>query len=242
MTTPWWRHLLPGRCLLCQAALPPEADPDVCGYCLDALPWNEPACPRCGLPLPQAGARCRDCARRRPPCSITVAPLRYEAEAALWVRRLKDRAGMVEGRTLGVLLAQAVQRRYQQSPALRRPDLLAPVPLGWWRLARRGHNQAITLAVPVARALGVPLARSLLTRHGGVRQRGSSRARRLNQPANVFRCRRRWEPPGPCVALVDDVITTGATAAAAARTLIDAGAAEVHVLAATRTPPPDAPG
>jgi predicted amidophosphoribosyltransferase len=56
--------------------------------------------------------------------------------------------------------------------------------------------------------------------------------------AESFRCRRRFAEPGPCIAIVDDVLTTGATAAALARALLDAGAAEVHVLAATRTPPP----
>lgn len=238
MNTPWWRHLLPGRCLLCDVALPPETDPDVCGYCLDALPWNEPACPRCGLPLPQAVSRCRDCDRRAPPYAATIAPLRYEDSAAHWVRRLKDHVGMVEGRVLGVLLARTAAHRYGSTPALRRPDLLIPVPLTWWRLAKRGHNQAIALALPVARALEAPLWRTGAERRQGGRQRGARRSRRLDQPGGAFRCRHRFPAPGPCIGVVDDVVTTGATATALTRILLEAGAAEVHVLAATRTPPP----
>lgn len=242
MKTPWWRHLLPGQCLLCETGLPPEADPDLCTHCLDALPWNEPACPRCGLPLPQAVSRCRECDRRTPPFAATIAPLRYEDCAAEWVRRLKDHLGMVEGRVLGMLLARAAVHRYRASPDLRRPDLLVPVPLTWWRLARRGHNQAIALALPVAAAMRVPLWRRAAARRSGARQRGSDRSRRLDQPSGAFRCRQRFEAPGPCIGLVDDVVTTGATAAALARSLLGAGAAEVHVLAATRTPPPGWPG
>lgn len=238
MKTPWWRHLLPGQCLLCATALPPETDPDLCPYCLDALPWNDPACSRCGLPLPQVISRCPACDRRAPPHAVTIAPLRYEDWAADWVRRLKDYAGMVEGRTLGVLLARAAMNRYRNEPELRRPDLLIPVPLTWRRLARRGHNQAITLALPVARALQAPLQRTAVLRRAGARQRGASRTRRLDQPADAFHCRHPFEPPAPCIGLVDDVVTTGATAAALSRALLRAGAAEVHVLAATRTPPP----
>lgn len=231
-----WRHLLPGTCLLCEVPVPPADDLDLCVHCADALPWNLPACLRCGLPLKAAPAAgiCTECAARPPPYTMTVAPLRFESDPASWVRRLKDRMGMVEGRVLGTLLARAAARRYRAG-GHEPPDLLVPVPLHWRRLIRRGHNQAVSLGVPVAHALGRPLRRTGILRLPGPGQRGRGRAARLHHPAAAFRCRRPWPQPAPRIGIVDDVMTTGATAAALAQALLDAGAREVHVLAATRT-------
>jgi len=240
MEVPLWRQLLPGRCLLCELPVPDSLPADLCEHCSAGLPWNAPACPRCALPVPlilEPGAVCRQCERRPPPFAAALAPLRFEGFPALWVRQLKDRLGMVEGRVLATLLAEAAARRYAD-PACRRPDVVLPVPLTWRRLVRRGHNQALTLAVPVARRLGVPLWRLAVRRRVGPSQRGLGRARRLDVSAASFQCRRRFAEPGPCIAVVDDVMTTGATAAALTTALLAAGAAEVHVLAATRTPPP----
>lgn len=240
------RCLLPGTCLLCEVLLPADNDLDLCPPCLAALPWNNSACPQCGAPGAATGPAvvagpCADCRRRPPPFALTVAPLRYESYARLWVGRLKDRLGMVEGRVLGMLLAEAAAVRYAAAPADApdgpAPDLIVPVPLRPTRLARRGHNQALTLAGPVARRLGIPLARHVAFRQrAGARQRGLSRRQRLRNPIGAFAIRRTWPEPGPRIAIVDDVVTTGATAAELARCLLAAGAREVHVLCAARTP------
>lgn len=233
------RQLLPGTCLCCGQAVAAATDTDLCPWCLDALPWNHSACPRCAEPA-TAPAPCRRCELRPPPFRLALAPLRYEGHPRQWVRQLKDRLGMVEGRVLGMLLAEAAERCYRASdpagaPAC--PDALVPVPISARRLAWRGHNQAVSLALPVARRLGIPLLRRAVIRAaGGRRQRGLSRSARLQNPRGAFRCRRPWPPPGPVLALVDDVLTTGATAAELSRVLLEAGAREVHVLAATRSP------
>jgi ComF family protein len=236
------RQLLPGTCVMCDGAIPPDADPDLCTFCLDTLPWNDPACPGCAEPLEPGLAlttvrTCPRCRRRPPPFSHALAPLVYEGFPQAWVRRLKDHLGMVEGRILGTLLADAADRLYagREGVAPRAPDLLVPVPLTASRLARRGHNQALTLALPVARRLGVPvLRRAVVRRRPGRRQRGLGRAARLSNLRETFASRRQWHGD-PCVGIVDDVMTTGATAAELARVLLAAGAAEVHVLCATRT-------
>lgn len=240
------RQLLPGVCLLCDSPLPATAELDVCRYCLAALPWNDDACPRCALPLaPQhpwtdgEAEPCADCTAHPPPFVRALAPLRYEGFARQWVLRLKDRLGMVEGRTLGILLARAAEARYALPGRAGRPDLIVPVPLTLARLARRGHNQAVTLAIPLAHRLGVPIARrGALRLRSGHRQRGLPRRQRLANPSGLFASRLRWAYHGPRVAIVDDVMTTGATAAELARALLDAGAREVEVLCATRTPLP----
>jgi ComF family protein len=139
-----------------------------------------------------------------------------------------------------MLLAEASAARYAAAAHDAHggsADLIVPVPLRPARLARRGHNQALTLAGPVARRLGIPLARHLAIRQRvGARQRGLSRRQRLRNPLGAFAIRRTWSEPGPRIAIVDDVVTTGATAAELARRLLAAGAREVHLLCATRTP------
>lgn len=240
------RTLLPGACLLCDSPLATaHTGPDLCRFCHAALPWNRHPCRRCGEPLAPGrvgvDALCAACRRRPPPFLLTVAPLCYHAEARTWVGRLKDRLGMVEGRILGTLLADAAERCYAD-PRVPRPAALIPVPLSALRLAWRGHNQALTLALPVARRLQVPVLRRAVARcRGGRPQRGLRRLQRLDNSSGRFVSRRRWDN-GPCLAIVDDVMTTGATAAELARVLLDAGAGEIHVLSATRTPPLTVPG
>jgi ComF family protein len=238
MFTRMLRTLFPGACLLCDAPLTPGEDLDLCRYCRDALPWIVDPCARCGLPLP-AGLHdtCAQCRRDPPPWLAAVTPLRYEGPVAAWIRRLKDHLGMVEGRTLGLLLADAAAANARTRPT---PDLLVPVPLTLRRLAWRGHNQAISLALPLAVRLGIPLARAAARR---VRvtppQRGLSRAQRQRNLGGAFVVRR--DVTGLRVGIVDDVLTTGATAGELTRCLLAAGALEVHVFCAARTIRTDLP-
>ena len=239
------RQLLPGTCLMCDGAIPAESALDLCRFCLDALPWNDTACQRCAEPLPEAAAdavphtlMCERCRSEPPPFIRTLAPLKYQDAPRAWVGRLKDQLGMVEGHILGTLLADAAARCYRQARdgTLRVPDLLVPVPLTARRLAWRGHNQALTLARPVARKLGIPLSkRAVLRVRPGARQRGLGRSERLHNLDGIFVARHRWHEP-ICIGIVDDVMTTGSTAAELCRVLLAAGAGEVHVLCATRTP------
>ncbi|MFU8814554.1 MAG: ComF family protein [Pseudomonadales bacterium] len=239
----FFRHLLPGACLLCEQALPATAELDLCAFCRPALPWNQHACPQCAQPRAPGSTEsaCHHCLQRPPPFVRALAPLRYEGYVQPWIRRLKDNLGLVEGRLLGMLMADAAAQAYQPRDgalgAGRRPDLLVPVPLAPARLARRGHNQALTLALPVARRLGIPVLRHAAARRSGFgQQRGRSRAQRLEATADLFVCRQRWQQPRPCIGIVDDVITTGTTATALAQVLLAAGADEVHLIAAARTP------
>jgi ComF family protein len=120
-----------------------------------------------------------------------------------------------------------------------RPDLIVPVPLSPARLAERGYNQAWELARRLARSTGVParadvLQRVLDTPH----QADLNRAQRLLNPRGAFTVptRRRAAVAGLRIALVDDVLTTGATAREAAQALLRAGAAAVDVWVVARTP------
>lgn len=107
---------------------------------------------------------------------------------------------------------------------------IVPVPLSLWRRLRRGFNQAELLATRLGRRLGVPVRRSLRRRGRGA-QVGRSRAERLRLARRSFALR---TPLSGAVLLVDDVVTTGSTAAACTRALMRGGAQSVHVLALAR--------
>ena len=110
-------------------------------------------------------------------------------------------------------------------------DLIVPAPLHWWRRYRRGFNQAELLAAEVSRLAGIPMAGVLRRRKATQTQTGLTRQERHLNVRGAFQVRRPWMVAGRRVALVDDVVTTGATADACAAALKGAGAARVVVLA-----------
>ncbi len=135
---------------------------------------------------------------------------------------------------LGEILADAVTLAY---PAHIRPQVLIPMPLHWRRLMRRGLNQAQVIAAPTRRRLRITTQLSRLKRrYQTINQHELGRSERLTHLTRSF-----YSKPlhGQHIALVDDVITTGATASAAAQACLDAGASRVDLWCATRTPAPD---
>ncbi len=115
-----------------------------------------------------------------------------------------------------------------------RPDTIVSVPVHWARRWIRGFDHAALLAADVAKGLGRPMVGALRRRRGGP-QVGRTRPERLKLSETSFPVRRRV---AGLVLLVDDVFTTGATAAACTRALLRAGAERVHVLTLARTPRP----
>jgi ComF family protein len=178
---------------------------------------------------------CGACQTHPPDYLSTCAPLRYEAPIDRLLPRFKFHAGLAEGRLLSALVLPRVD------PALlRAADLIVPLPLHPQRLGRRGYNQALELARPLARAARRPLDPHALRRvratppQSELDAAGRRRNVRGAFAADAARVR------GRRVLLVDDVNTTGATAAEAATTLLHAGACEVHLLAIARAPRPGA--
>ena len=217
--------LLPRVCRLCDA--PVNADLDLCPPCRRSLPWNRLPCPSCAAPLPAGAGLCRQCALKPPPFQRTIAPLLFEGAVPKLIHAVKFGKGYSQAKLLSRLLGDAVAAA--DDPL---PDLLVPVPLAMGRLLRRGHNQAILLATPLSRRFGIPLKRTAVRRVGRTApQRGQTRAARARSVRGAFKA---TEPFAGTVAIVDDVMTTGATTAELARVLLEAGADEVVVWAAAR--------
>lgn len=229
-------HLLGERCALCGAIAH-----GLCDGCRSDLPGVGNACRICALPLP--GARspeltCATCQTRRPGFVRTVAALRYAPPTDDLIAALKYREGLELARPLGHCLLEALDGTGTVLNAW--PDRLVPVPMPSDRLRQRGFNQAAEIARVIGKGLGIPVARGIAVRAGGAgTQRGLSRAARRGNVRNAFDAR--GSAP-PHVAIIDDVMTTGATAEALSRVLLAAGASTVEVWVVARTPPPGSGG
>lgn len=171
---------------------------------------------------------CGSCLRAAPPFESALAVYEYAFPVDRLLQRFKFSGDLAVGRWLAQRLADRASR-------VARPTVVVPMPLSRERLKTRGFNQAGEIARVVARRIGAPLELRVLERtRDTVPQSGLSRRARRANLRGAFRCARGFA--GEDVALVDDVITTGATAHEAARALKRAGAASVHIWAVARTP------
>ncbi|MFO8044899.1 MAG: ComF family protein [Halomonas sp.] len=221
------RRQLPGRCVFCLGIT--DRERPWCGDCLAALPWNLPACPRCAEPLPgwPEARPCGHCLRHPPSFERSRVPLRYEKEVAGLVQRFKFEASPRAGTVLLALLEAGLPEM-----ALAWPEALVPVPLHPRRARQRGFDQGEWLARRLARRLELPLVRAQRRRDTPT-QRGLDREERRRNLSGAFVIEGALPQR---VALVDDVMTTGATLGALALACRVAGAREVEAWAVARTP------
>ena len=204
----------------------------LCADCVARFARLVPRCARCGLRLGLAAPACGQCLRDPPPFERTHCVADYGFP---WDRLIA--AFKFEGRT--ELAGMLADRLHEVVAAAPRAQLVLPVPLSTPRLAERGYNQAWELARRVARQAGLPARADLLLRpFDGAHQAELGRAERQQNLRTAFMVdpRRRPALQGLRVALVDDVMTTGATAREAAATLLRAGAAAVDLWVLARTP------
>ena len=216
-----------GTCYLCRGA----ARGVLCAACEADLPrLSGPRCLRCALAAPEGAAECGRCLARPPAYDATVAALAYGFPADVLVQALKFRGELALAPLLGGLLARSL-------PPDARADLLLPVPLAAARLRARGFNPAMELARPLAAATGARLDPRLAERlRDTPPQVELPWAERAANVRGAFGCARALE--GAAIAVVDDVMTTGATLHELAATLKRAGASRVVNWVLARTPPP----
>ena len=225
--------LLPPRCLGCGKVVARTAA--LCAGCWKGVQFlDPPLCALCGFPLEYdlgPEALCGACVRAPPGFDRARAVMRYDEGSRGLVLGFKY-ADRTEGAAAyGAWLARAGAELTAEA------DLIAPVPLHWMRLFARRFNQAALLAQALGRETGLPVVPDLLLRRRHTPSQGRlSQDQRRRNVAGAFAVKGARAPrlAGRRVLLVDDVLTTGATAAACARTLRRAGASAVDVLVLAR--------
>jgi ComF family protein len=227
----------PGLCQTCGRPLSP-IDDSFCDPCSRLLFTDlVPACPACAATVGQHGVVAGRCPRCRDEGFAFAAALRlgeYDGLLRQVVLRLKDRRG--EG--LAELLAQRWAARAASAFRSLGADVVVPVPLHFWRRMWRGYNQSAALAGALSRALGLPCQAGWLRRvRHTPRQTAQSASGRKENVRGAFAVRRGAPLAGRAILLVDDVMTTGATAGEAARMLRAAGAARAVVAVLARAEP-----
>lgn len=223
-------------CLICDESSG-TADP-VCGACETELPWLMEHCEVRALPLPATGLVCGQCLKQPQAFKQVVAPWTYSFPIDSLISRFKHQARWPLGHLLAHLLGQFLQHRYEDA-ALARPDCLLPVPLARKRLRERGFNQAAMLARWLSEDLNIPWDEHLLSRpRETVAQQDLDARTRKRNLHQAFALADGAQVKGRHLALIDDVLTTGATASSLARLLMDAGARQVDVYCLARTPKP----
>ncbi len=221
---------LPSLCEVCRS----WSDAALCTACVARFAAPRPRCARCGLALGVAAPACGACLRAPPPFERTVCVADYGFPWDRLVADFKFHGRAERASLLAERLTAAV--REANAPL---PDTVVAVPMSASRLSQRGYNQAWELARRVAAALALPASATLLVRPvDTAHQIELGRAERQRNLRNAFMVdpAQRSVLRGRRLALVDDVMTTGATAHAAAEALLRAGAAAVDVWVLARTP------
>lgn len=218
--------VLPRSCIICNEEIERGL---ICDNCLEYLPLAEPPfCPVCGRPVAQEG-RCFFC-RDRSALDHGRAWLLFVPPSDKVIHHFKYR-----GKTaLAHLLARAMAGITRADFVLAQADLIAPIPLFWWKQLRRGYNQSAALAQIMSRETGIAQQEPLKRRKNTRTQTRLDAAARRKNVLNAFEVR--GDIRDRKVLLVDDVLTTGATLTECARVLKEAGAAKVYSCVAAITP------
>jgi ComF family protein len=221
--------IYPRLCWVC--AVPLDAEASVCAACHAALTHDpHQTCPRCSSTVGayvNLDGGCTVCREQSFAFERAVRLGPYDGKLREVILRMKHISGEVLAEVVGQVWCQAQREVLRSLPA----EVLVPIPLHWFRRWTRGYNQAETLAQTLARQLGLPCWPHCLRRIRNTPRQAweqSPRRRQINV-RGAFRARSGYALSGKNVLLIDDVMTTGATASEAARALLQAGAAKVFL-------------
>lgn len=224
--------LVPSECATCREHLQ-YPNHCLCNGCIKTLPRLDTSCSQCAIPL-ASNTLCGDCLKRPPAFRRCIAGFEYQQPVNTMIKRIKTDPHAPELKQLSDLLAETILASYGPNEL---PDIMIPVPLHWTKQLRRGFNQSEGIShllgnkLPGSKIHGHYLTRTTL----GPAQHLQGRKQRLEGMVGAFKMRGNQNIKGRSVALVDDVVTTGATANGAAKILLAAGATSVDIWCIART-------
>ncbi len=202
----WLKHLFPGTCVLCQ--LPSDRHKDLCQTCENFLPWI---------------------GEENTNDIFTL--FRYEEPIDHLITQLKFNHKLIYAKILGNLMAEKLSQHYQNNKL---PELIIPMPLHKKRLKERGFNQAIEIAKPIAKKLGIPIDRKSCQRVKHTEAQSLiPAAKRHKNIANAFELN--GNLTAKHIAILDDVTTTGSTIKELKTTLQDSGISNIDVWCCAKT-------
>lgn len=200
----------------------------LCDACLHDLPVSLWSCSQCAEPMLQPG-RCGKCQQHPPSFDYAHCSYLYQAPLAGWIKAVKDRRRTTWLPRLTWLQSQ------RPPPSLASADALVFIPSSRWKRIWRGFNPAGILAQSLSHQYAIPLLKHALVKTSARDQRGLTAAERRRNLRHAFQPTG-VDLSGQHILIIDDVMTTGATADAAARALKKQGAAIVGIWALARTP------
>lgn len=221
------------QCLLCGDLNPQR----ICQQCKIYFQPPQKPCKRCAIPLPLSGQHhepiCGECLKTPPSYDHVFTPYVYEQPLAKLIQDFKHKGHEHIGRALADLLCESVKTYFEKNFSLF-PDRIIAVPLHWRRQWQRGFNQAETFASALRDQLGIKELTKVKRLNNTDSQKGLNREQRLKNLRGSFSVIEALG--GKNIAIIDDVMTTGATVNTLAKALKHAGAVQVCVIALARTP------
>jgi len=234
--------VLPSSCVLCKGSVSHHNN-CLCNLCIANLPWLLNKCPRCSIPF-APNKLCPDCQKTPPVFRRCISAVEYKIGAVdKLIMNIKRNPFCPEIEELSRLLAHTIEQAYQGTCI---PSIIIPVPLHWRKLMSRGFNQSSSIARIVASHFShTKVHENLFIRpkHSSPQHLKTKKQRMLDM-RNVFTMHighnkvqgdAQLTFSGKSVAIVDDVVTTGATVNALARTLLNSGAKYVDIWSIART-------
>ena len=217
------------KCILCRQRS--HAASQICNDCYQSLPWHV-GCGRCGnsILVTATGTHCKHCLLEPPPYQQLISAWQYAFPLSQIISQFKF-SDQIHWQKF---LSQGLIRQLQQRPDFILPDRIIPMPLHLKRLRQRGYNQANLIAKSIAKHLSIKLNTNLCSRQKYTQPQVElpEKNRRANV-RNAFHVAQSLK--NLKIAIVDDVITTGSTAASLSQALLGAGAEHIQVWCLTKT-------
>ena len=227
------KHVIPlltHTCLLCQQS----STQRLCALCLDEFfEKAQHSCSRCALPLAHPTLQCGECLSSPPRFDHTVGAYLYRPPLSKLILRFKQQHDFTVGKALSDLLVKHIKEHYESTQHTP-PNLIVCTPLHWRNSWQRGFNQSLFFANALSQKMSIPMFKRLKRVKYAPGQKELNKAQRMKNLRHSFTVERSLK--GQHIAIVDDVMTTGATANSIAAVLKAAGAKQVSVWVLARTP------